>query len=229
MAAARLPQHPRVAAAALARRGADPARAAGRRCRDRHHASCRWTRASIPARCSTSFAVPIGPRDTAGTLHDKLAAAGARRDRRDAASPGARTAGAARSPQPAEGVTYAAKIGNEPKPPSTGGGPRVAIDRQVRAFDPVPGRGHAARRRKRSSLGGAARRRRRPRAPPGTVLAAERRRHRRRLRRGRARRHRVQPAGGRRMGAAAFVADGGSPPARGSTRAGGGAVRRRRR
>lgn len=81
--------------------------------------------------------VPIGPRDTAGTLHDRLAEVGARllvetldalRD--DGGVPG--------TPQPAEGITYANKLGRVD---------RVlrwtrtaeAIDRQVRALSPVPG------------------------------------------------------------------------------------------
>lgn len=81
--------------------------------------------------------VAIDARETAGSLHDKLAATGAvtvvqvlqRLDRE----------GRLRStPQPTDGVSYAAKI--------TGAQARIdwsaaalAIDRQVRAFDPVPG------------------------------------------------------------------------------------------
>jgi methionyl-tRNA formyltransferase len=81
--------------------------------------------------------VPIGPRDTAELLHDRLAQSGAAlvvavlarldRDRR-----------LATVPQPAEGATYAARI--------TARDARIdwardaqAIDRQVRALDPTPG------------------------------------------------------------------------------------------
>jgi len=82
-------------------------------------------------------AVPIAATDTAGTLHDKLAAAGAVAIAaalavlaRDGALPS--------HPQPAEGVTYAAKL--------TPGDaaidwrlPAVVIERKLRALDPVPG------------------------------------------------------------------------------------------
>ena len=81
--------------------------------------------------------IPIGARDTAGTLHDRLAELGARllvatldalRD--DASAPA--------TPQPGDGVTYANKLGR---------GDRIvrwtrpadAIDRQVRALSPAPG------------------------------------------------------------------------------------------
>jgi len=81
--------------------------------------------------------VPIGLRDTGGLLHDRLAEAGAAlivdvlrcldRDRR-----------LPTVPQPADGATYAARI--------TDRDARIdwsrdaqAIDRQVRAFDPMPG------------------------------------------------------------------------------------------
>jgi methionyl-tRNA formyltransferase len=81
--------------------------------------------------------IAIEARETAGTLHDKLARAGAvlivdvlGRLHRDH--------GLASTPQPGEGVTYAPKIGRDDA--------RIdwsrdadAIDRQVRAFDPSPG------------------------------------------------------------------------------------------
>jgi len=77
-------------------------------------------------------AVPIGPDDTTGRLHDVLAELGARLILRalDEAPPG--------EPQPAEGATYAPKLSREDG--------RIdwtreaaAIERQVRAFDPWPG------------------------------------------------------------------------------------------
>jgi methionyl-tRNA formyltransferase len=81
--------------------------------------------------------VDIGPRESAGALHDRLAVAGAQllatvlarldRDGRLAATP-----------QPTVGATYAAKIVRadaEIAWSATGS----AIDRQIRALDPVPG------------------------------------------------------------------------------------------
>lgn len=77
-------------------------------------------------------AIPIAPTDTAGTLHDRLAALGARSIVEALAQP--RKA----EPQDAARATYAAKIDKrearidwrEPAP---------ANARKVRAFDPVPG------------------------------------------------------------------------------------------
>ena len=145
--------------------------------------------------------VPIGPRETAATLHDKLAAAGATAIvgtlRRLASG-----APLAATPQPAEGSTYAAKV-ERADAAIDWRAPAAVIDRQIRAFDPAPGafssyagdlvklwRAEAA-----DGRGGAA----------GTVVAAgldgvvvacgE----------GLLRITELQPAGGRRMDAAAFV------------------------
>jgi methionyl-tRNA formyltransferase len=81
--------------------------------------------------------VSIALRETAGTLHDKLAAAGAQamvavltRLTRDGVL--------AATPQPADGATYAAKI-ERADARINWTGSAEAIDRQVRAFDPVPG------------------------------------------------------------------------------------------
>ncbi|MCS6921946.1 MAG: methionyl-tRNA formyltransferase [Elioraea sp.] len=77
-------------------------------------------------------AVPIGPRDTAARLHDRLAEVGARLILRALAEDPPAV------PQPAEGVTYAPKL-------SRADGvidwtrPAQEIDRKVRAFDPWPG------------------------------------------------------------------------------------------
>jgi methionyl-tRNA formyltransferase len=77
----------------------------------------------------------IGPRETAATLHDRLAALGAEalvgllRDLRA----GPVTA----VPQPAEGVTYARKIERE-EAELDWSEDAVAIDRRVRAFHPWP-------------------------------------------------------------------------------------------
>jgi methionyl-tRNA formyltransferase len=81
--------------------------------------------------------MPIEPRDTTATLHDKLAAAGARLIV-EALAELERSGMLAGRPQPETGVTYAEKIGKH----------EAALDwrrsaetlaRQIRAFDPFPG------------------------------------------------------------------------------------------
>ena len=81
-------------------------------------------------------AVAILPGDTAGTLHDKLAALGARLV--VAVLDGLARGTIAATPQPAEGVTYAAKL---QKGEARIDWRRAAaeIERQVRAFNPLPG------------------------------------------------------------------------------------------
>ncbi len=81
--------------------------------------------------------VPIAPRETAGTLTARLAAAGAagivgvlERLARDGRLPA--------TPQPEDGVTYAAKI-DRAEAVLDWRQPAAALDRVVRAFDPVPG------------------------------------------------------------------------------------------
>ena len=81
--------------------------------------------------------VAIAPRETAGTLHDKLAIVGAHtivavltRLARDGAL--------SSTPQPATGATYANKVGRADAAIDWTQ-PSEAIDRAVRAFDPVPG------------------------------------------------------------------------------------------
>jgi methionyl-tRNA formyltransferase len=79
-------------------------------------------------------AVPIGPRDTAGTLHDRLAALGARLivealARLDALAP---------EPQPTAGVTYATKIDKaEARVDWTRSA--AEVDRHIRGLSPSPG------------------------------------------------------------------------------------------
>jgi methionyl-tRNA formyltransferase len=79
-------------------------------------------------------AVPIGPRDTAGDLHDRLAALGARLivetlARLDALTP---------EPQPDAGVTYAARIDKaEARVDWTR--PAAEVDRLIRGLAPFPG------------------------------------------------------------------------------------------
>jgi len=79
-------------------------------------------------------AVPIGPGDTAGDLHDRLAALGARL----VVEALARLPGLAFVPQPEAGATYAAKIDKaEARVDWTRPAPEV--DRLIRALSPFPG------------------------------------------------------------------------------------------
>jgi methionyl-tRNA formyltransferase len=81
-------------------------------------------------------AVPIGPQETAGSLHDRLAAAGARLivEALDGIAAGTLEPAA----QPAEGVTHAAKI-ERAEARLDWSRPARALERQVRAFNPRPG------------------------------------------------------------------------------------------
>jgi methionyl-tRNA formyltransferase len=145
----------------------------------------------------------IGPRESAGALHDRLAGAGAQllvtvlarlaRDGRLAATP-----------QPAVGATYAAKIARADAEIawSVAGS---AIDRQIRAMDPVPGASTA--------LGGepwkiwcAEPTSGPPPAAPGTVVVAAPGGIEVACGDSRLRILELQPAGGRRMRAADVVA-----------------------
>lgn len=81
-------------------------------------------------------ALPIAEDDTTGTLHDKVAALGARMivHTLDLATQGALTP----EPQPADGVTYAHKIEKEEAPIRwTDDADRIV--RRIRAFNPFPG------------------------------------------------------------------------------------------
>jgi methionyl-tRNA formyltransferase len=80
--------------------------------------------------------VAIGAGDTTGTLHDTLAALGGRLvvEALELAACG----GLARTPQPAEGVTYAHKI-DKAEAQVDWSQPAAAIERRLRAFDPFPG------------------------------------------------------------------------------------------
>ncbi|MCP3727250.1 methionyl-tRNA formyltransferase [Paraburkholderia sp. CNPSo 3272] len=80
---------------------------------------------------------PIAPGDTTATLHDRLAQLGAKLIvdglaalERDGALPA--------TPQPAEGATYAEKIGKQ-EAALDWRRPAQALARQIRAFDPFPG------------------------------------------------------------------------------------------
>ena len=80
--------------------------------------------------------LPIDPRDTTGTLHDKLAALGGRLivEALEIAACG----GLKPTPQPAQGVTYAHKI-EKHEAAINWTQPAEVIERRIRAFNPFPG------------------------------------------------------------------------------------------
>jgi methionyl-tRNA formyltransferase len=80
--------------------------------------------------------VRIGPLDTAGTLHDRMAAVGAELMARTLAD--IERGEAVETPQVADGVTYAKKI--RPKEARIAWTkPGVEIDRKIRGLSPFPG------------------------------------------------------------------------------------------
>lgn len=84
--------------------------------------------------------LPIGPQDTTGSLHDRLAALGGRlivEALEIAACGGLRPV-----PQPAEGVSYAHKI-EKAEAALDWSLPAAVLARRVRAFNPFPGAGTA--------------------------------------------------------------------------------------
>ncbi|MFO1315360.1 MAG: methionyl-tRNA formyltransferase [Burkholderiales bacterium] len=147
--------------------------------------------------------VPISPRETAGTLTTKLAAAGADAIVRvlgrlaQGAKPDA-------VPQPPDGATYAAKVGrDEARLDWTLAA--TTLDRVVRAFDPAPGAfteydGVPLKVWAAEPVPGT------PPQAPGTVVAVGPGGVDVRCGDGVLRLATVQPAGGRRMAAAAFAA-----------------------
>lgn len=144
-------------------------------------------------------AVPIAADDTAGSLQDKLAELGARLVRQTLAAPWPMPA----TPQAAEGVTYAAKI-DKREAILDWRQPASRLERQIRAFDPVPGAFFTRQDRSIkvwraevvSDAGGA----------PGTVLAADRRGIVVACGEAALRLTELQQAGGRRLLAAQFLA-----------------------
>jgi methionyl-tRNA formyltransferase len=79
-------------------------------------------------------AVPIGPLDTTGDLHDRLAALGGRL----VAEALARLDALVPEPQPAEGVTYAAKV-DKAEARIDWTAPAAQVDRLIRGLSPAPG------------------------------------------------------------------------------------------
>ena len=131
-----LPQHSCLAAAALARSRADSARAACRRRDDRRHHHAHGGRALDTGPMLAARAVAIGARDTAKTLHDRLALLGAEL-MSETLRALRRWRWSAKSPQPAEGVTYAEKI-DKTEALIDWRTDAAQIARQVRAFNPWP-------------------------------------------------------------------------------------------
>lgn len=145
--------------------------------------------------------VPIAPRETAGSLTERLAVEGARSI--VSALTRLEVSGHLQAqPQPSDGVTYAGKV-ERAQAELDWRQPALALDRRVRAFDPVPGaffgmgadlvkvwdadpiEGHGV---------------------PGHVLAVSGDGIEVACGAGVLRLRTVQPAGGKRMGAAAFAA-----------------------
>ena len=151
--------------------------------RDRHHDHADGRRARHRADARRRPRADRRRARPAASLHDRLAAAGA-----DAIVAVARAAGARRRARRQRRSRPRARP-TRPRSPRRRGDrlgrtTRRRIDRQVRAFDPAPGRVDDARRRAGEDLAGAAARPRRAgRRRPGTVLAADADGHRRRLRR----------------------------------------------
>jgi methionyl-tRNA formyltransferase len=86
--------------------------------------------------------VPIGPDDTAGSLHDALAGVGAKLIVRAVA--GLETGALVPVPQPAVGVTYAKKIAKA-EARIDWSAPAALLERRIRAFNPAPGAWFAAK------------------------------------------------------------------------------------
>jgi len=161
--------------------------------------------------------IPIDERETAGTLEQKLSTAGASAllaYLRDLARGTPRGA----TPQPAAGTTYASKI-DKREAEIDWSSSAVTIDRQVRAFDPVPGavtscatervkvwRARPADRPAEVQDAGARATSTRRVYAPGTVVAVDERAITVACGEGTLAVDELQPAGGRRMSGAVFAA-----------------------
>jgi methionyl-tRNA formyltransferase len=161
--------------------------------------------------------LPIAGDATAASLHDALAVLGARSVLQ--AIEALRAGTLAATPQPAEGVTYAAKLAKS-EAPLDFSQPAAVLERRVRAFNPVPGAtlslpgvdGPAKVWMARALAGPA-------RVAPGEVQAASAHGIDVATADGVLRVLELQKPGGRRQPAAAFV-QGWQPPAPGSQRLG---------
>jgi methionyl-tRNA formyltransferase len=150
-----------------------------------------------------STVIPIDPRETAGSLIDKLAAMGAKAIVETLAHL-ARRGSLATTPQPAEGVSYARKI--EAHEAAIGWrAPAAAIERKIRAFNPVPG-AYSWLNEERVKLWAATVIASATQQQPGTVVGIAAEGIDVACGEGVLRILELQPAGSRRMGSAAFLA-----------------------
>jgi len=149
-------------------------------------------------------AQPIHADDTAGSLHDRLAAQGAALVVEAIAR--LQAGRLPRTPQPADGATYAQKLGKD-EAAIDWRDTAAVIERRLRAFDPFPGAtatiaGQVTkvwRARLASSAGPA------EAAPPGTVTRCDARELRVACASGELSLLELQPPGGRRIATAAFL------------------------
>ena len=154
-------------------------------------------------------AVPIGPTETAGSLHDRLAGLGARLVVQ--ALRAAEAAPLPRRPQPDEGVTYAHKI-DKAEAMLDWLAPAALLERRVRAFDPVPGAATTLDGAVLKVWGARAEAAAAPSAAPGTVLAADATGIRVQTGQGVLVLTEVQRAGGKRLAAGDFLRGTALPP-----------------
>lgn len=112
--------------------------------------------------------VPIGRETTAATLHDALAALGAKLIVQALA--GLESGALVPVPQPEEGVTYAKKVAKA-EARLEWGAPAALLERRIRAFNPFPGAWFEAKGERIRVLAAGAEPRARE-AAPGTVLDA---------------------------------------------------------
>jgi methionyl-tRNA formyltransferase len=112
-------------------------------------------------------AIPITPKETAGTLVERLAALGARLiiEALDGVARGMLQA----RPQPSAGATYAAKLRRD-EARLDWRHPAAELERQVRAFDPWPGAYFEGRGERIRVLAADADPQAVPDAAPGTIL-----------------------------------------------------------
>ena len=146
--------------------------------------------------------ITIAARDTAGMLHDRIAAAGAAAIV-DVLHRLARDGALASEPQPAAGATYAAKL-ERAEAAINWTLPALALDRRIRAFDPVPG-AFTHWRDEAVKVWSAQPSSARAGTPPGTVFGVGTDGIDVACGEGILRLTLLQPAGGRRMDAAAFA------------------------
>jgi methionyl-tRNA formyltransferase len=146
--------------------------------------------------------IPIAVGDTTATLHDKLAILGGRIivEALELAACG----GLQRTPQPAEGVTYAHKI-DKAEAAIDWSQPADAIERRIRAFDPFPGATATVRGETVKAWRANAVMRGRGSVEPGTIVAVDGHGIGVACGQGRLEITHLQRAGGKRLGHAEFL------------------------